>query len=145
MVSLATAAGGVGSRAAWAGQQGDGASDAGGVRHQLARKNRRCKRQCATWLSSASSPEPLADFYVRFIGAARADALRVGRDHADRRPLQPQHPALPRGRRRQVHHPGVAIDDLDELKDRLQRYAPDATLEPRPGRPALRRLPPARP
>jgi catechol 2,3-dioxygenase-like lactoylglutathione lyase family enzyme len=56
-------------------------------------------------------PEPLADFYLSIL------PYREGGDELG------------------LHHPGIAIDDLDELKDRLRRFAPDVALEPEPGSP----------
>jgi catechol 2,3-dioxygenase-like lactoylglutathione lyase family enzyme len=84
----------------------------------------------------SKQPEPLADFYVRFMGLRELTRSASGEitltDDLYNLSILPYREG---GDEPGLHHPGVAIDDLDELKDRLQRYAPDPTLEPEPGGP----------
>jgi len=81
-------------------------------------------------------PEPLADFYVRYMGLRELTRSASGEitltDDLYNLSILPYREG---GDEPGLHHPGIAVDDLDELKDRVQRYAPDLTLEPEPGGP----------
>src|SRR5262245_17396438 len=84
----------------------------------------------------SKEPEPLADFYMRYMGLRELTRSPSGEisltDDIYNVSILPYREG---GDELGLSHPGIAIDDLDELKDRLQRYAPDVKLEPEPGAP----------
>jgi catechol 2,3-dioxygenase-like lactoylglutathione lyase family enzyme len=84
----------------------------------------------------SKQPEPLADFYVRFMGLRELTRSAAGEitltDDLYNLSILPYRDG---GDEPGLHHPGIAIDDLDALKERIEQYTPDATLEPEPGGP----------
>jgi catechol 2,3-dioxygenase-like lactoylglutathione lyase family enzyme len=84
----------------------------------------------------SKQPEPLAAFYQRYMGLrefARAPSGEISlTDDLYNLSILPYRDG---GDEPGLSHMGIAIDDLNELKDRLQRFAPDVPLEPLPGAP----------
>jgi catechol 2,3-dioxygenase-like lactoylglutathione lyase family enzyme len=83
----------------------------------------------------SEQPEQLAEFYVRHMGLRELTRSPSGEitltDDLYNLSILPRRDGDEPG----LSRPGIAIDNLDELKDRLRRYAPDVALEPEPGGP----------
>ncbi len=84
----------------------------------------------------SKQPEALAEFYVRYMGLRELTRAASGEitltDDLYNLSILPYREG---GDEPGLHHPGIVIDDLDALRERLQRFAPDVALEPEPGAP----------